>query len=448
MGYMRYTTGALLNIGRAAMPAIGRLDSSIWNRLNEIGICASKTVRGCRAGIHKQRKISVIITERPYYKCVENVRTIDTTYLRTVPQNIKGGACSAPEKKSLPSLFVCNPCSLNNKMDEFRTVVYDQKVDVAFISEFWFKPGMSDDHVQIYGFSLFSRPRVARPHGGVAIYARESLHPQAMDINIPEHLEIVWVRMRPNFLPRMISGLYCAAIYSPPGDSYGDALIDHLQQTVDQITTEHPDAGIVIAGDMNRLDIAQLTTGGFKQVVKESTRQRAVLDKIITNISDHYQKPNILPPVGHSDHNTVHWQPVTTSRMQNDIKITCVRPIPDSALREFGQWIVQHDWMEVQNVQDVQTKCDSMYGTLNKQIDRHFPSRCVKLHCRDKPWITSQIKSLIRKRQELFQKGNLRWKTLRNKIIRLISKKKKYITMSEFRRLRLRTQQPGTGKYG
>ena len=101
------TTGALLNIGRAAMPAIGRLDSSIWNRLNEIGICASKTVRGCRAGIHKQRKISVIITERPYYKCVENVRTIDTTYLRTVPQNIKGGACSAPEKKSLPSLFVC-----------------------------------------------------------------------------------------------------------------------------------------------------------------------------------------------------------------------------------------------------------------------------------------------------------------------------------------------------
>ena len=81
---------------------------------------------------------------------------------------------------------------------------------------------------------------------------------------------------------------------------YGDALIDHLHQTVDQITTDHPDAGIVIAGDTNRLDIAQLTSGGFTQVVKEPTRQRAVLDKIIMNISGHYPKPRILPPVGHS----------------------------------------------------------------------------------------------------------------------------------------------------
>ena len=126
-----------------------------------------------------------------------------------------------------------------------------------------------------------------RPHGGVAIYARESLQPQTLDINIPDHLEAMWVRMGPAYLPRMISGLYCAAIYSPPGDPYGEALIDHLQQAVDQITTEHPDAGIVIAGDMNHLDIAQLTTGGFTQVVSEPTRQRAILDKIITNISDH-----------------------------------------------------------------------------------------------------------------------------------------------------------------
>ena len=83
----------------------------------------------------------------------------------------------------------------------------------------------------------------------------------------------MWVRMRPAYLPRKISGLYCAAIYSPPGDPYGEALIDHLQQAVDQITTEHPDAGIVIAGDMNHLDIAQLTTGGFTQVVSEPTRK-------------------------------------------------------------------------------------------------------------------------------------------------------------------------------
>lgn len=421
MGLLRYTTVALQNMGRASGT---RIDSSTWKRLNDLGICASKTIRGCRAGKHKQQKISVRISERRYINGVVKIRSIDTSNLRAVPQD-KDNVFSAPinTRKSLPSLFVCNPCSLNNKMDEFRTVVHDQKVDIAVISESWFKPNMPEEHVQIDGFSLFSRPRIGRLHG-VALYARDSFHPQAMDIITPDHLETVWVHLRPSFLPRTISGLYCAAIYSPPGDPYGDALIDHLQQTVDQITTDHPDAGIVIAGDMNRLDIAQLTTGVFTQVVKEPTRQRAVLDKIITNISGHYQKPRILPPVGHSDHNTVQWQPLPKSKPHNEIKTTHVRPIPDSALREFGQWIVQHDWMEVRNEQNVQSKCNSMYATLNEKMDHHFPSSCVKLHCRDKPWMKSHIKSLIRKRQVLFQKGDLQWKSVRNKIIRLISKAK------------------------
>ena len=101
------------------------------------------------------------------------------------------------------------------------------------------------------------------------------------------------------------------------------------------------------------------------------------------------------------------WQPLPKFKPHNEIKTAHVHvwPIPDSALLEFGQWIAQHDWMEVRNEQDVQSKCNSMYATLNEKIDHHFPSRCVKLHCRGKPWMKSHIKSLIKKRQELFQKG-------------------------------------------
>ena len=150
MGLLCYTTAVLLNMGRASGT---RIDSSTWKTLNELGICASKTIRGCRAGKHKQRKISVRLSERKYYNGVDKIRLIDTSNLRAVPQD-KENVFSAPinVRKSLPSLLVCNPCSLNNKMEEFRKSVHDQKVDIAFISESWFRPNMPEEHVQIDGF--------------------------------------------------------------------------------------------------------------------------------------------------------------------------------------------------------------------------------------------------------------------------------------------------------
>ena len=160
-------------------------------------------------------------------------------------------------------------------------------------------------------------------------------------------------------------------MYSPPGDLHAETLIDHLQQSVDLITTDHPDAGIVIAGDMNHLDITQLTTGGFAQVVTQPTRQGAILDKIITNISEYYKIPNIVPPIGQSDHNVVLWEPKPALHMHkpNLIQSRYVRPIKDSGLREFGQWIVNHKWEDIHNVHHVQAKCDILYQTLDDAIE-------------------------------------------------------------------------------
>ena len=96
-------------------------------------------------------------------------------------------------------------------------------------------------------------------------------------------------------------------------------------------------------------------------------------------------------------------------------------------MHEFGRWITDHTWKEVLNAKSTQDKTDAFYSTVSSAIDTHFPSKVVKLHSSDKPWITPEIKNLIKKRQAAFAEGKTYlWRFLRNKVIRTISQAKKF----------------------
>ena len=214
-------------------------------------------------------------------------------------------------------------------------------------------------------------------------------------------------------------------MYSIPTDPNANLLLDHLQQSIDVITTKYHNVGVTVDGDVNHLKIERLTSGKFVQVVDKPTRGNAILDKIVTNISKHYERPDTFPPLGLSDHNMVLWKPHPRMVKQNAAVEMAIRPMKASCMREFGQWITIYDWSEVYSVKDPQSKCDVMYKTLYKAIDNHFPKRKVKMHPEDKPWITDDIKALIDKRQQMFASGNRRWKSVRNLIIRKIAVAKK-----------------------
>ena len=87
-------------------------------------------------------------------------------------------------------------------------------------------------------------------------------------------------------------------------------------------------------------------------------------------------------------------------------------------IRAFGRWISNYDWSEVIEAQTTQVKCDEFYSILNRALDEYFPTKTVSVHLKDKPWITTEIKLLIKQRQLFFNQGDNRaWKKCRNKII-------------------------------
>ena len=235
------------------------------------------------------------------------------------------------------------------------------------------------------------------------------------------------MRLRPRRLPRELSQLIVAVVYYPPNSPDGDKLIDHIQDTVDDLLTRYPEAGIAIVGDFNQLNIDPLIQDRtFKQVVTKPTRENAILDMIITNFRDRYSQPAITCPLGASDHNAIIWSPLDHVRKINQTRKRMTRPLRESNMRDFGSCITNCDWETVFNATTAENKANEFYSILNSLIDRFFPIRTVKMHCNDRIWMTPAIKALIKQRQVAFHKQNIPLsKTIGNRVRREIKKAKR-----------------------
>ena len=120
--------------------------------------------------------------------------------------------------------------------------------------------------------------------------------------------ECMWFWLRPVRLPRKISGLICEILYNPPDTPLPEQnnLVKYMVDKLDVIGTAHPDCGVVLLGDFNRLEICDLLIHqNLKQIVRTPTRGEHVLDLIVTNLHELYNEASIIAPLGTSDHNVV-----------------------------------------------------------------------------------------------------------------------------------------------
>lgn len=92
---------------------------------------------------------------------------------------------------ALPSLFLSNVTSLNNKLDEVITTSNTINVDVAATTEAW---QITPETCNISGYQLFHRLRTGRRGGGLVVWCRSDLLPTLLPVDPPEGVEALWVR--------------------------------------------------------------------------------------------------------------------------------------------------------------------------------------------------------------------------------------------------------------
>ena len=196
----------------------------------------------------------------------------------------------------------------------------------------------------------------------MSILVHEDLATKELNVNVPEHIESIWLSTRPNWLPRAISVIVVAGIYYPgSGSDYApeqEDIILHVTETVHQLYQKYVNPLFIIMGDFNDLDVKEICDiNKLKQVVNVPTRKDATLDLILTNNdNEFYKKPLTLPSIHNSDHLCVLYEPTTNQRKKSSKKHITVRRFRKSSMLKFGFWITRFKWSELMSIRDVNLK--------------------------------------------------------------------------------------------
>ena len=378
-------------------------------------------VRSKKKSRNSPKSIETVITTRRRRKCP----TVRSLHISEVPRLWY----------SLPTLLLSNVTSLSNKLEELTVMARSNCAEVLAITEAW---QIIPETSNISEYILFHHLRTNRRGGGVALYCHEALNPHKLDVQVPDDLEVLWVRVTPPRHPRQAASVIYCVVYHPPRSPLKETLLEHLINTSDLLKTRFPCAKIVLCGDFNEIKDEELQNPlHLLQVVDFPTHLDKTLDKIFTDMGEQFLPPRPLPPLGRSPHLSVLWEPTPTTSLPQQEASRSHRPLTDSAIRSFGQWITQHPWTEVIDTEDVQTKWDNYHKTITEAYQQFFPVKTISLHPADAPWITHRVKRLIQQRNQAFHHNRtVAYRGLRNKVIREIRAAKKAHYPTKLRQLK------------
>ena len=252
----------------------------------------------------------------------------------------------------LPNIAVYNHRSIWKKIKNFCLEFREMSMGIAFHSEVWEKRESKkhkfkiQEMFELEGISYISTARPDRRGGGCAITCDNShFHLKELKLDNPDNLEVTFAIIRPKDLNSPQFVIILCAVYSPPNSRKKSKMIDFISSTYHHLkSSRYSSAFFALGGDINDLKTQLLLniSPKFKQVVTLPTRGSKTLSVIVTDLWEHYQDPEILPPlqpdvpgIGKpSDHNVQKYVDRRRPKAKSYI-IKCVRPFPDSGMSEF-----------------------------------------------------------------------------------------------------------------
>ena len=346
----------------------------------------------------------------------------------------------------LPSVLLCNVPAITNKIDELECVCILNSADVVCVTETWLADTIPDSAVSMKNYVLFRRDRPTYA-GGIAAYINCDILCQIVSTPtlVDPLTEILWIKLRPQRLPRPVSIILLGIVYHL---SYATAednniLYQHVRETVDSFTLNHPDCLVYLTGDFNpastNLSPEVLKRScGLTHTVKVLTRDTGILDWFLTNSPKWSDDPKQLPKIGTSDHHGVLVRQ-TKSRAKPTNRTFFRRDTRDSRLRAFGQWLTTHKWNGFFSLNSCLDTIAHFNSVICEAIDRFFPLTRTRAHQGDRPWVTPKIRAWIRKRQIFlarYGKDSQSFKHWRNKVQRAIKSCKEACYNSKVKNLK------------
>ena len=319
---------------------------------------------------------------------------------------------------TLPKVIIYNMRSLFSKIENFSLDMKERAGDISFLTEVWEKKEQKkhqkklETMLEFGGIKYISTPRPGPQRGGGAAIAvrTKKFNITKLNIHIPKPIEVVWGLLRPKIVSGKISVIIACCFYSPPRSRKNPTLLEHITNTLQSLLIDYPDAGIIISGDRNSIEICNLLQihPSLKQTVNSSTRGNKILDVILTNLYSYYNEPEIVPAISPdvqgrgvpSDHNGVVFTPHTsTTQTSKKPKIRKeIRPIPESLLFAFGEKLTKCDFSSVYTQTNSTQMVSKFQDIMDKMVSDTFPCKTITIFADDKPWFNEELRTLKRSR--------------------------------------------------
>ena len=310
-------------------------------------------------------------------------------------------------------LMCLNIDSVLGHIDQLRILSDQEKPHIMCLNETKLDLSIYDSLVNVDNYQIIRNDR-DRHGGGVAVYVHESVSYKIRSDLMPDNLEVVTLQIANSKFKPFIE----TSIYRPLGKTV--SYFNDMEALLASLDSDNKEA--IIVGDTNCdfLDSSNNDTKNLKrvlslhdltQIIKEPTRitgiSKTLIDHVITNKPDMVHDSGVIS-CGISDHDIVFIERnVRTPKMKAPPKVLNVRNFKRFDNDNFQDDIQKIPMDQIRSFSgDVNTMWHWWKTFFLDILNKHPPITKIKIKGNCLPYVTSEIKSLIRQRDYLRAKAN------------------------------------------
>ncbi|XP_075162651.1 uncharacterized protein LOC142235284 [Haematobia irritans] len=301
-----------------------------------------------------------------------------------------------------------NAQSLTKKIDEFRHLFENSKIDIVCVSETWFTSSVADAQVKVDGYKIVRNDRSSHG-GGVAVYVKNNVAFKVVKQSQPdERIEYVLIEIKHNGKNALVG-----AVYRPNSRIN----FDNFMHEISLVTTCYDD--VILAGDYNSnalkddsivVSFNSIGLYNVNEIVPThySETSNTLLDLFLVDDKSKVLKYDQLCVPCFSKHDLIFMSYGHLHR--ND---ECHRTVFDFKKIDYCQLyeeFVSMDWNAIYNKVSVNDQISYLNENVSNLVNKTVPTRIVRPGNTNSSWFNTSIKNMIKQRDIAYKRWR-RFKT-------------------------------------
>lgn len=303
-------------------------------------------------------------------------------------------------------LGLFNPGSLGSHHDEFIILMERHRADVVAINETWLRPGEDGRAPLVPDYRLRHIPRptqIRSRGGGVGFYIKRGISARTLVYPIVPSVEQMWIRIKLNG-----KSLIVGTAYRPPWANI-TVFLDALSESISSLP--YHDC-LCLLGDFNvdyhgtheyqkhMLDLF-LSTHNLTQYVTNATHFTASSETLLDLICSNTLVSRIM--IDHvaeiSSHAFISCE-INFKKNKIPLKKIIYRPLKDIDSDCLTYTLGAVGWQDINRIDDINDMVTQFTERLLWVFDEIAPNKTIRIKERHYPWITYNVKLLMRRRDE------------------------------------------------